>query len=65
MKPLPFSGMLCSPVDIQKDGEFKIKGIIRVADNSHPEIVRFEHFPCAEERDKRFNMIMNLLKEER
>lgn len=63
MKPIPFSGMLCSPMDIQKDGEFRIRGTINVLNNTHPAIHRFENFPSPEERDKRYNMIMNLLKE--
>ena len=63
MKPIPFSGMMCRPADIQKEGNFKIKGIINCANNNHPAIVRYEHFPSSDERDKRYNMIMNLLKE--
>jgi hypothetical protein len=65
MKPIPFSGMMCNPQNITKEGHFKIKGVIRPSDNTHPEIVRYEHFPSSEERDKRYNMIVNLLKEGR
>ena len=65
MKPIPFSGILCAPDDIQKEGDFKIKGVINTPNNAHPQILRYEHFPSTEERDKRYNMIMNLLKEER
>lgn len=65
MKPIPFSGMQCNAVDISKDGDFRIKGVIRIADNTHPEIVRYEHFPSIQERDKRFEMITKLLKEDR
>lgn len=65
MKPIPFSGMMCRPVDISKEGDFKIKGVINTANNSHPQIVRYEHFPCAEERDKRFEMVTKLLKEDK
>jgi hypothetical protein len=64
MKPIAFSGMMCSPINITKDGEFRIKGVINHA-KDHPEIVRYENFASTEERDKRFNMIVNLLKEER
>jgi hypothetical protein len=63
MKPIAFSGMMCNPIDIQKEGDFKIKGTINVAKNNHPQIVRYEHFPSSEERDKRYNLIMNLLNE--
>lgn len=63
MKSIAFSGMMCNPKDIEKEGDFKIKGIINLGTHNHPPIVRYEHFPCAEERDKRYNMIMNLLKE--
>lgn len=65
MKPIPFSGMMCNPRDISKEGDFKIKGVINVGEYNHPQIVRYEHFPCVEERDKRYNMLLNLLKEER
>ena len=65
MRPIPFSGMMCAPENIEKEGDFKIKGIINVATNNHPQIVRYEYFASLEERNKRYNMIMNLLKEER
>lgn len=63
MKPIPFSGMLCNPMDVQKDGEFRIKGIINVPNNTHPPVIRYENFACSAERDVRYNMIMKLLKE--
>jgi hypothetical protein len=63
MKPIPFSGMMCNPKDIQKEGEFKIKGVINLVTHNHPQIIRYEHFPSSEERDKRFEMITKLLKE--
>lgn len=66
MKPIAFSGMLCYPNNLQKDGKFRIKGVIsNYADNSeknHPDIVRYENFASTEERDKRYNLIVNLLK---
>ena len=64
MRPIPFSGMMCHPFDIQKDGDFKIKGTVSRA-KDQPELVRYEHFPCKAERDKRYDVIMNLLKEHR
>jgi hypothetical protein len=63
MKPIAFSGMMCNPKDIEKEGEFKIKGVINPARADHPQIVRYEHFPSSAERDKRFEMITKLLKE--
>lgn len=63
MKQIPFSGMLCHPTDIEKDGDFRIKGTVSAHNNSHMPIVRYEYFPCSEERDKRYKMIMNLLKD--
>ena len=63
MRPIAFSGMMCAPHDIQKEGDFKIKGIINDEKHNHPQIVRYEHFPSKFERDKRFDLIMNLLKE--
>jgi len=65
MKPIPFSGMLCSPMNIEKDGEFRIKGTMNVPNNGHPSIVRYENFACKEERDQRFVVITRLLKETR
>lgn len=65
MKPIAFSGMMCRPQDVTKEGEFKIKGVITPANNLHPEIVRYEHFPSSEERNKRYEMITKLLKENR
>lgn len=64
MKPIPFSGMMCLPTDITIEGDFKIKGVINPPSKHHPQIVRYEHFPSKAERDKRYNMIMNLLKEQ-
>ena len=65
MKPIPFSGMMCNPLDIQKDGQFRIKGVMRVADNSHPEIARYEYFPATYQRDERFEAIKRLRKGDR
>lgn len=67
MKQIPFSGMMCHPTEITKDGDFKIKALLSPI-NRHPEIppiVRYEHFPCIAERDKRYDMLLNLLKEGR
>lgn len=64
MKPIPFSGMLCLPQEIQKDGDFKIKGTLSRAKDAPP-LVRYEHFASTLERDKRYNMIVNLLKVEK
>ena len=64
MKPIAFSGMMCRPVDITKEGEFRIKAAFNVPDLSHPEIVRYEHFPSRGERDDRYNAIMKLLRDE-
>lgn len=63
MKPIAFSGMKCHPLNIQKDGNFRIKGVITIKNDNHPEIVRYENFASTQERDTRYNMIMNLLKE--
>jgi hypothetical protein len=63
MKPIPFSGMMCYPTDIQKEGDFKIRGTINVPNNTHPQIVRYEHFASPIERDTRYNMLTKLLKE--
>jgi hypothetical protein len=63
MKPIPFSGMMCLPHDIQKDGDFKIKGTLSRPNT--PLLVRYEHFASIQERDKRYNMIVNLLKVEK
>lgn len=63
MKPIAFSGMMCNPQDIEKDGQFRIKGVINHAKHNHPPIVRYENFASSAERDTRYNMIMNLLKE--
>jgi hypothetical protein len=65
MKPIPFSGMLCSPMNIEKDGEFRIKGTVNVPNNTHPPVIRYENFACSAERDKRFDAITKLLKETR
>lgn len=62
MKTIPFSGMLCNPMDVQKDGDFRIKGVINVPNDTHPPIIRYENFPSTEERDKRYNAILNLLR---
>ena len=61
MKQIPFGGMLCNPINITKEGDFKIKGVI--SNNGSQEIARYEYFASMDERDKRYNMIMNLLKE--
>lgn len=63
MKPIAFSGMMCNPHDIQKDGDFRIKGVINPPNNLHPQIVRYENFASSAERDVRFEMITKLLKE--
>lgn len=65
MRPIAFSGMMCAPKDIVKDGDFRIKGIIHHGNHLHPPIERLEYFASSYERDKRYNMIMNLLKETR
>lgn len=65
MKPIAFSGMMCHPKDIQKEGDFKIKGVINDAKHNHPQIVRYESFASTQERDARYEMIMKLLKETR
>ncbi len=62
MKLVAFSGMLCRPLNIQKDGEFKIRGVMNHAKDL-PELVRYEHFACKEERDKKFDLLVNKLKE--
>ena len=62
MKPIPFSGMMCLPHEIVKEGDFKIKGTLSRGKN-HPSIVRYEHFASPSERDARYNMITKLLKE--
>lgn len=59
MKPIAFSGMMCNPIDIQKEGDYRIKGIINRAKDM-PELVRFEYFANKYERDKRFDHIMKL-----
>lgn len=64
MKLIPFSGMLCHPLDIEKDGDFKIKGTITRAIDQ-PAIVRYEYFASKEERDNKYELIVNLLKEDR
>ena len=64
MKLIKFSGMLCRPIDIIKDGDFRIKGIMNRAKDL-PECIRYEYFASKDERDKRYNMLVNLLKEER
>ena len=64
MRPVPFSGMMCQPSDIEKDGDFKIKGRISTGSDCPP-IDRCEFFACKEERDLRYNLIMNMLKEGR
>lgn len=55
--------MMCRPVDIQKEGDFKIKGIMNKAKDI-PELVRYEYFTCKEERDKKFDLITRLLRED-
>lgn len=64
MRPIPFSGMMCAPENIEKEGDFKIRGRISTGKEC-PSIDRFEFFACKEERDLRFNLIMNMLKEGR
>lgn len=64
MKMIKFSGMLCSPFQIMKDGDFKIKGIMHNA-KDHPPVMRYEHFACKEERDKKYDILVNLLKVEK
>jgi len=59
--------MMCYPKEIVKDGDFRIKATIS-PENRHqgiPPIIRYEYFPCADERDKRYNLLVNLLKEDR
>ena len=64
MKLIKFSGMLCRPVNLTKDGDFKIKGVMNHA-KDQPELVRYEHFACKEERDKKYDLLVNLLKEDK
>jgi hypothetical protein len=63
MRPIPFSGMMCNPKDIQKEGDFKIKGIVNIERPDTPPIIRYEHFPSTAERDIRYNLLTKLLKE--
>lgn len=58
MNRIPFSGMMCSPENIQKEGDFKIVGKVGA-------IMRAEYFPSKDERDRRFELVTKLLKEER
>jgi len=62
MKPIAFSGMMCHPTDIQKEGDFKIKGTVSRA-KDQPVLVRYEYFPCKEQRDKRYDVLLNLIKD--
>ncbi len=65
MKLIPFSGMMCYPHEIEKEGDFKIKVTLSKI-NRHqdmPPIVRYEYFPSIIERNKRYDMLVNLLKE--
>jgi len=62
MIQIPFSGMMCLPQDVQKDGDFKIKGTLSRS-KDQPPIVRYEYFGSTLERDKRFDMLTKLLKE--
>lgn len=63
MKLIPFSGMMCHPLEITKDGDFKIKGMISRAIDQ-PALIRYEHFACKEERDRKYELIVKLLKED-
>lgn len=67
MKLIPFSGMMCYPHELEKDGDFRIKGKLSKTNRSPeiPPIERYEYFPSVMERDKRYNMLVNLLKEDR
>jgi hypothetical protein len=64
MKLIPFSGMMCHPLEIVKDGDFRIKGTISRAINE-PALVRYEYFACIQERDQKYNLLVNLLKEDK
>lgn len=57
-----FSGMRCKPSELIKDGDFKL----RVDFPTHPDepkISRYEFFPSKEERDKKYNVLMQQLKD--
>jgi hypothetical protein len=60
MNAIPFSGMLCYPAEIVKEGDFKIKGTLSRATNMPP-LVRYEYFGSILERDQRYNVLMNLI----
>jgi hypothetical protein len=57
MKFIGFGGIWCSPEQITKDGDFKIKGVLSKHPN-HPEVARYEHFASTRERDIRYNQLM-------
>ncbi len=64
MRQIAFSGMWCSPTEIQKDGDFKIRGTMSTSRmTDHPPIIRYEHFASPAERDVRYNHIMKHLED--
>jgi hypothetical protein len=59
MRQIAFSGMWCSPQNIVKDGDFRIRGTMSPPlMKNHPPIHRYENFPSVAERDKRYNALM-------
>lgn len=62
MKQIVFSGVLCLPEDVEKDGNFKIRGRLSSPKLvNHPPVYRYEQFATTRERDMRYTQIMRQL----